>query len=220
MAAPPRLPALLAFLSGVFSLALLILSLVPPPVDPNHLLEFASTHRTAYALLASIAMGWSIVSVPFIVVLAALLGGVNRPLAASAQLLAVGGVLLLGFAIFTSVGAVLSAVSAGPAPSAEVAAYQVKFWSHLGFYLTDPGLMAWGLGQLLFGWLSWRGRTLPRWVSIIGLIGGAAGLLTLAVYQTAMLAVLQLSCFAVWAFAIGVILYRIPDTAGVVQNEP
>jgi len=55
-------------------------------------------------------------------------------------------------------------------------------WSGLGYHLTDPGLMAWGLGQLLFGVLAWRSGVLPNWVAVIGILGGVAGLLTLAVY--------------------------------------
>ncbi len=203
-----RLPALLALLAGGLSAALLLVSVLSPRADSEHLLQFATSHRTTYAVLASIALAWSICCVPFVAVLGAILRRVNRPLAKAAELLTVGGMLLLGFAIFMSVGAVLSVVSAGPAPSADIAAYQLEFWSHMSFYLTDPGLMAWGLGQLLFSWLSWSSRALPRWTNVVGLIGGAAGLLTLAVYQTPVLALLQLSCFAVWAFAVGAVLAR------------
>ncbi|HEX7327627.1 MAG TPA: DUF4386 family protein [Casimicrobiaceae bacterium] len=217
MTSPSRFPALLAFLAGGLSAALLLFSVLSPQPDPQHLLTFASTHRGAYALLASLALAWSVFSVPFVVALGDVLGGVNRQLASAARLLTVGGILLLGFAIFMSVGATLSVVSAQPAPSADIAAYQLKFWSHLGFYLTDPGLMAWGLGQLLFGWLAWRGRALPRWTSVVGLVGGAAGLLTLAVYQTPVLALLQLLSFAVWGFAVGAVFVRGPTAVGVMQ---
>ena len=213
-----RFPALLAFLAGGLSAALLLFSLLSPQPDPEHLLTFASTHRGAYALLASLALAWSIFSAPFVVVLSDVLGGVNRLIASAAKLLTAGGILLLGFAIFISVGATLSVVSAQPAPSPDIAAYQLKFWSHLGFYLTDPGLMAWGLGQFLFGWLSWRGDALPRWTSVVGLVGGAAGLLTLAVYQTPVLALLQLLCFAVWGFAVGIHLARTSTAVGVILD--
>jgi hypothetical protein len=68
--------------------------------------------------------------------------------------------------------------------------------------------MTWGLGQLLFGWLAWKSGTLPNWVSVVGIVGGIAGLLTLAVYQSAMLALLQLASFAVWGVATGTCLLR------------
>jgi predicted membrane chloride channel (bestrophin family) len=68
--------------------------------------------------------------------------------------------------------------------------------------------MTWGLGQFLFGWLVWKGGVLPNWLAAVGMIGGAAGLLTLAVYQTPMLALLQLACFAIWEFATGILLFH------------
>lgn len=73
-----------------------------------------------------------------------------------------------------------------------------QFWGNLSFYLTDPGLMTWGLGQFLFGWLAWKSNVLPDCVSVVGMIGGIAGLLTLAVYQSGVVALIQLASFAVW----------------------
>jgi hypothetical protein len=68
--------------------------------------------------------------------------------------------------------------------------------------------MAWGLGQFLFGWVAWRSVVLPNWLAIIGMRGGVAGLLTLAVYQTAVLALVQLLAFTIWGFATGLSLLR------------
>ena len=106
------------------------------------------------------------------------------------------------------IGALLSIVAAGAPPRAEDATYQAAIWSSLSFYLTDPGLMAWGLGQFLFGWLAWRSGVLSNSVAAVGMIGGVAGLLTLAVYQTGVLAIVQILCFAVWGFACGFSLLR------------
>ena len=141
-------------------------------------------------------------------ILAKLLRPKGSTLASAAQLLVAFGVLLLGFGIFTHVGALLSIVAAGTPPSAPDAAYQAAIWQSLGFYLTDPGLMAFGLGQFLFGWLAWRSGVLPNWVAMVGVGGGAAGLLTLAVYQTGILALVQLICFGIWGFATGLLLLR------------
>ena len=102
----------------------------------------------------------------------------------------------------------LSVVAAGNPPNPADATYQAAIWTSLGYYLTDPGLMAWGLGQLLFGWLAWRGGFLPNWLSIFGMIGGVAGLLTLAVYQRATLALVQIFCFGVWGIMTGIVLFR------------
>jgi hypothetical protein len=103
---------------------------------------------------------------------------------------------------------VLSIVTASGFARAEDATYHAAIWSSLAYYLTDPGLMAWGLGQLLFGWIAWRSAVLPNWLAVLGIVGGVAGLLTLAVYQTSVLALVQLASFTVWAFATGVTLLR------------
>jgi len=68
--------------------------------------------------------------------------------------------------------------------------------------------MAWGFGQFLFALLAWNGAVFPRWLAIAGFIGGGAGLLTLAVYQTAVLALVQFAAFAIWGVAAGVIALR------------
>jgi Domain of unknown function (DUF4386) len=157
---------------------------------------------------ASVVLAWSVFSVPLAVTLGTLLHRKGRTLASAAQVLVGVGVLLLGFAIFMHIGTLLFIVAVGSSVREEDATYQVAIWSSLGFYLTDPGLMAWGLGQFLFGLLAWRSGVLPNWVAVIGMIGGAAGLLTLAVYQTDLLALVQICCFTVWGFAAGFSLLR------------
>jgi hypothetical protein len=127
-------------------------------------------------------------------------------LAQTAVILSAVGILLLAFGIFTHVGALLSIAAAGPPPGSGEVVYQASIWAGLGYYLTDPGLMAWGFGQFLFGWLAWKGGALPNWLAVAGMIGGAAGLLTLAVYQTPVLAFVQTGSFAVWGFAFGILL--------------
>jgi hypothetical protein len=94
------------------------------------------------------------------------------------------------------------------APSAADATYQAAIWAKLSFFLTDPGLMTLGAGQSLFAWLAWSSGALPKSVSLVGLIGGLCGLLTLAVYQTSVLAMIQIGAFAVWGIATGIVLLR------------
>jgi len=200
--------AVFALIAATLSVLLLVASLVPPPASPSELLAMASGHRAAYGAFASLVLAWAVFSVPLIVTLGHLLRPYGGTLAAIAQLLSAIGVLLLAFAIFTHIGAVLAIADASGPARAQDATYQAAIWSSLGFYLTDPGLMTWGLGQFLFGWIAWRSVVLPRWVAIVGMIGGLAGLLTLAVYQTSVLALVQLACFTVWAFATGTALLR------------
>jgi hypothetical protein len=199
----------LSLLSAVLSLALLVASLQPPPpTAPADLLLYASSHRTLYGLFASLVLAWSVLSIPLIVTLGAMLRSRSETFTVIAQLVSAIGVLLLGFAIFTSTAALLSIVTAGNISRPADAAYQVAIWSNLAFYLTDPGLMTWGFGQFLFGWVAWRSGVLPNWIAVVGMVGGIAGLLTLAVYQTSVLALVQLCCFTIWGFAAGVTLLR------------
>jgi len=195
-------------LSGVASILMLIVTLEPTPRTAAGQLAHFAAHQGRVALEAVILLVWAVVAVPFVVALGQILRPKSPTFALAATILSAVGILLLGFAIFAHVGALLSIVAAGGPPNAADAIYQAAIWGNLSFYLTDPGLMAWGLGQLLFGWLAWNSRVLPNWVSIVGVVGGIAGLLTLAVYQTGMLALVQLASFTVWALATGILLLR------------
>src|SRR5664279_2631973 len=90
----------------------------------------------------------------------------------------------------------------------EATQYQAAIWGNLSYYLTDPGLMVWGFGQFLLGWLAWKSKVLPNWTALTGLIGGVAGLLTLFVYQTSSLAMLQIASFAIWGLTSGTLLLK------------
>ncbi len=180
-----------------------------PDHVPAELLPYFNTHRSSYLFAAVTVLVWVAVAIPFVVGLGALLAPKSKTLSRAATLLSAGGILLLGFAMFTFVGAFIAIVAAGDlAPTAAEATYQATIWSNLSFFLTDPGLMTLGAGQFLFAWLAWGSGVLPRSVSLVGFIGGLAGLLTLAVYQTSLLALVQIGAFAIWGIATGIVLLR------------
>jgi hypothetical protein len=199
-----------ALLGGVLSFLLIgSAGLRPAAQAPAELLSYFTSHRTAYVLTAVEVLVWVVIAIPFVVGLGALLRPTSPALAEAATLLSAGGILLLGFGTFSSIGALLAIVAASDAaPNAAAATYQAALSANLSYYLTDPGLMTLGLGQLLFAWLDWNGRVLPRWVTVLGFVGGIAGLLTLAVYQTPLLALVQMTSFGVWGLAVGSILLR------------
>lgn len=199
---------IVSLVAGVLSLALLLASLQPPPATPAAQLAFVASHRGAYVAFTTIVLTWAVLSIPFVVTLRTLLENTPSVLGTSALLLCAIGILLLGFALFMHAGALLAIASAGTPARPEDALYQVAIWSNLRYFLTDPGLMTWGLGQFLFGWAARKGDVLPRWLAVLGMIGGVAGLLTLAVYQTGVLALVQIVVFTTWGFTTGVVLLR------------
>ena len=200
---------------GGFALAAGISSvlavLMPPAPDlpGDELLAYIDAHKPAVASAATALLVWMSVSIPFVAGLGVVLAGERKMLASAATLLCAGGILLMAFASFVSLGSFLSLAEAAKAarPAGETA-FQVAVWRNLGYFMSDPGLMAWGFGQFLFALLAWNGAVFPRWLAVIGFIGGVAGLLTLAVYQTAVLALVQISAFAVWGLGTGVIVLR------------
>jgi hypothetical protein len=201
--------AVVAILAGLLSVLLLLSASLPAPRVPAELLRYFISHRSAYVFAAVTALVWVLVAVPFVVALGALLGSKSKTISRAATVLSAGGIFLLGFATFAFVGAFLAIAAAGEvAPSAAEATYQAAIWANLSFFLTDPGLMTLGAGQFLFAWLAWSSSALPRSVSGVGFIGGLSGLLTLAVYQTSLLAMIQIGAFGVWGIAAGVVLLR------------
>jgi hypothetical protein len=204
----PSTLVIFSLVAGLLSLLLLLASLQPPPATPAEQLSFVVDHRTLYGLFACVVLAWAVFSIPFVVALGTMFRAKGRIQAQTATILSCAGILLLGFAIFSHVGALLSIVAAGTPPRPEDATYQAAIWASLGYYLTDPGLMAWGLGQFMFGRSAWKSGILPNWLALVGMLGGLAGLLTLAVYQSSVLALVQIVAFTVWGFATGILLLR------------
>ena len=110
--------------------------------------------------------------------------------------------------VLSFVSAVLSlallVASLRPPPSAAPADLLAYASSHRALY----GLFA----SLVLAWSVFSGGVakcrVPNWVAVVGMVGGVTGLLTLAVYQTPALALVQLFCFTIWGFAAGVTLLR------------
>ena len=196
-----------ALLSGVMTGVLLI---VVARAFPHAAAEQAAlAHRQPLLILLGVTtLAWVVTSAPFVATLGRLLEPRGVVMAQSATLLSIGGILLFAFAVFARVGAFMSILAAGNALTPAEARGQMAIWGSLSFYLADPGLMTWGLGQFLFGWLARQSEAMPPWLAVVGMVGGLAGLLTLATYQSALLALIQLAAFGLWGFAVGARLLR------------
>jgi len=133
-----------ALLAGALSLLLLVATLQPTPQGAAQQLSFYPSHLGRIMLSAVVVLAWAVFSIPFVVALGRILRPKSAAFALTATLLSTVGILLLGFAIFAHVGAVLSILAAGRPPDAADATYQAAIWGNLFFYLTDPGLMTWG----------------------------------------------------------------------------
>jgi hypothetical protein len=203
-----RLLAVFSLAAAVLTVALIVLGAGPGPLEPAELLPYFHAHKARYGVSASVVLCWTVTALAFVAVLKASIEEAGRALAFAATLLAAAGIAMLGFGSFIGIGAffALDDASAGIAARLQ-SPYQAAIWRGLSFLLSDPGLMTLGAGQVLFAWLALR-TSLSRILVIIGFLGGIAGLLTLAVYQTPLLAFVQLAAFAVWAAAMGILLLR------------
>ena len=201
--------AFFAFAAGVLSLLLFLFPLVYVPHAPGELLPIFERHRGVYMALAVLVLAWATVSVPCAVAMGRLVAGGGRGLSLAAVLCCSGGILLVAFAIFVFVGALLAIVAAAAAaPTPAAADYQAAVWNNLSFFLADPGLMVMGLGQVLLAWLSRKSAAFSTATNVVGFVGGAAGLLTLVTYQTSILAMVQVGAFGVWAVVAGAVVRR------------
>lgn len=196
----PRIFAGFALLSAVLSAGLIAVIVQSFSPTPAALLAHMTGDHRGIVIDAVVALSWAVFSIPFIVGLGQLLRPKSPSFALAAVVLSAGGVLLIGYSMRMSAGAELAILSVGGPSLGSETLRDVAFWTFLSYTLGDPGLMTWGLGQLLFGWLAWRSGVLPNWLATIGIVGGFAGLFTDAAYQSPILAFLQIACFAVWGF--------------------
>ncbi len=197
-----------AVLSSVIGIIFLAITLAQQPPLPHQVSARFTSNQGAFILFATLSLVWSIISIPTIVALEAIVrNNKNRSLCNSAALLTSSGILLNGIISFVYVGALISIWSSSGMQGAN-SDYQMSIWTNLYYFMSDPALMLWGFGQLAFGFLLLSDPAFPKWVGLITLIGGLAGVLTLAVYQTPILAILQAITFVVLTSYVSMFLMR------------
>jgi len=203
--------ARLALVAGTLSALMVVATLWPVPAippSPAGQIAFYAQHTTAAVLLVAGVLVWAVGSVPFTIAVGRFLAPGQETAALTGSALSVVGILLLGFAVFAHVAALLAVATTSPPPLPDLPVYEARIWIHLSSYLTDPPLAMWGLGQLLLAWLAWRSARLPDWLALVGAASGMAGLVALAAYPTGLPALLQLAAFSVWGLGTGATLLR------------
>jgi len=181
-----------SFLSATLTILLLVDLVQQRPPENTAILQQLVSNKDKLLTLAALVLFWAVFSIPLVIASGIILRQKSSSLAFTASLLSSAGILLLGFGVFIYLSAFLSIITISTDLNQVTSEYQALFWKNLSFYFTDPGLMTWGFGQLLLGWLNWKSNVLPNWLAIAGMIGGAAGLLTLFVYQTGILVFFQI----------------------------
>jgi hypothetical protein len=206
-----RLTAVSALIAGALSFVqLVLLFAIPVPHDPAGRLSYIHDHQGVVAIVEIAVIVWATLSVPFPIALGLLRWRRSQILVVTATVLSASGILLLGFATYVGIGALWAIGVVGTPSTAGADAYQASVWIQLGYLLSDPPLMAWGIGQLLFAWLAWIGPLLPRWLAVVGGLSGLGIVLgSLALPSLAMLLIaVGILAFAIWALGIGVIMMR------------
>lgn len=122
--------------------------------------------------LAAVAFG-----IPFFAGVTQMVATRSPALASGTSVLFGAGFVFVGIDLlfFTGVPYVVSQIATGPAYSAS-AAYTSAIAYELTSYLFDIVMVTiLGVALVIFAWLSWRSALVPRWLSIVALIGGVAG---------------------------------------------
>ena len=142
-----------AVVSSLLGILFLAITLMQKPPLPHQVSGHFATNQGGFILFATLSLVWSIISIPTIVALEAIVrNNNNKSLGTSAMLLTSSGILLNGTISFLYVGALISIWSTSGMEGAN-SDYQMSIWTNLFYFMSDPALMLWGLGQLAFGTL-------------------------------------------------------------------
>lgn len=183
-------------LSSIVGIIFTVATLAQKPPLPHQVTGYFASNQAGFVLFATLSLVWSVVSIPTIIALASVIGNKSKGLLNSAVFLMSSGILLNGVISFLYVGALISIWNTRDMPGAN-SDYQMSIWTNLFYFMSDPALMLWGFGQLIFGFLLLSNSIFSKWLGVLTVIGGVAGALTLAVYQTPILAILQAVTFVV-----------------------
>lgn len=205
----PRHLLIFGIIAGVFTILALSTFLFAEPnaTDP---LSTYKNNVGAFSYGEGVILFLVVFATPFVASLGSALVSRGRGLVWAAMFLSVLGMLCLALNAATLYGAFYAAANT-PAPIPGIPAYEARLWLNLDTGVNLLGIVAWGFGLLLFGLAAWNSRILPRWLAVVGVIGGGASLLALIVPIVAF--VLIPVAFGIWCFAAPLLVRRLPTSS-------
>jgi hypothetical protein len=214
----PRHLLVFGIVAGIFTLLALSTFLLPEPTASDALSSYKNnTGAYSYGLGALLLL--VVGATPFVASLGSVLVSRGRGLVWSAMLLSVLGMFSLALRAGTFFGALYAAANT-PAPLPGIPAYEAALWLNLDTNLNLLGIVAWGLGLLLFGVAAWNSRILPNWLALVGVIGGGSSLIL--IFPILAFLVLPIA-FGIWCFAVPLLIRRTPGstkTPDPAQGQP
>jgi hypothetical protein len=196
----------IAILSGLSFLVHLGVVLALPSPSAYQELTVYKTHQTVYALLFFSIVAFNVFAITFLGGLGRLLAPRSSKVAASATLALAAGILVTGFGVVLSIGA-LAALAQLPSDPAYTtsATFEAAFWASLQSFTNAFGDAFMGVGLILLGWVAWNSRIVPNWLAIIGIVGGVGAFGAIVADP---LAGISYGAFTIWSLGVGVILLR------------
>jgi hypothetical protein len=207
-----------AILSGVSFLVHLGVVAALPSANTYQEVSVYRSNQTIFTLLLLSMLAFTMFGIAFSAGLSRMLAPRSSMLAASATLTLTAGILVTGLGIVLSIGA-LAAIAQLPSDSAynTSAAFEGAFWANLQGLTNSFGDGLMGIGLLLLGVVAWDSKTVPNWLAIIGIVGGAGAFLAIA---SDALSIVSFGAFTVWSIAVGYIILRGPRKEGATEpNE-
>lgn len=159
---------------------------------------------------------FAILLAPFLSLLGDALAGRRPGWAKSATYLSVTGAVVVALGFFLSY-AVLTAYAttlANP-PVNNDPAYAASIWLLTLDALEGFGVILLGAGLLIFASLAWTSRTLPRWLAVVGFVGGVAGLLAGTPTWGTDFALIVPFALVIWCLAAAATFARPTDRPGL-----
>ena len=188
------------FLLGIVTVIVLVAGLIfPSNASGATTLSAYVGNPSFFYLLAAVIGLFAVVGVPYFTALGRILRPRGAALAAAATYLSILGLFVAAVGVVGYVS-LLASINGATGGSPATASFIANVVGSSLLTVTLLGFTAFGLGMLLYGLLSWKSRTLPNWLAVVGIVTGAAGVTTFIPVVGFVTAFVGLAAFVVWCF--------------------